>query len=109
MKALNLLETADVKKRARWRVILILAERKGFEPSIRYKRIHAFQACDFNHSSTSPDGMFRGGLRKRGLYGGLRPHASLNACLCVGGHCLFLFGFGVCAKRPSERGLAGDE
>ena len=31
-----------------------LAERKGFEPSIRYKRIHAFQACDFNHSSTSP-------------------------------------------------------
>ena len=42
------------KKRARWRVILILAERKGFEPSIRYKRIHAFQACDFNRSSTSP-------------------------------------------------------
>ena len=31
----------------------LLAERKGFEPSIRYERIHAFQACDFNHSSTS--------------------------------------------------------
>ena len=31
-----------------------MAERKGFEPSIRYKRIHAFQACDFNHSSTFP-------------------------------------------------------
>ena len=30
-----------------------MAERKGFEPSIRYSRIHAFQACDFNHSSTS--------------------------------------------------------
>ena len=30
-----------------------LAERKGFEPSIRYSRIHAFQACDLNHSSTS--------------------------------------------------------
>ena len=30
-----------------------MAERKGFEPSIRYERIHAFQACDFNHSSTS--------------------------------------------------------
>lgn len=29
------------------------AERKGFEPSIRYSRIHAFQACDLNHSSTS--------------------------------------------------------
>ena len=30
-----------------------LAERKGFEPSIRYKRIHAFQACALNHSATS--------------------------------------------------------
>lgn len=30
-----------------------MAERKGFEPSIRYSRIHAFQACDLNHSSTS--------------------------------------------------------
>lgn len=87
----------------------MMAERKGFEPSIRYKRIHAFQACDFNHSSTSPDGMFRGGLRKRGLYGGLRPRASLNACLCVGGHCLFLFGIDVCVERPSECGLVGDE
>ncbi|SCW07608.1 hypothetical protein ESCNG_30078 [Neisseria gonorrhoeae] len=32
---------------------MYLAERKGFEPSIRYSRIHAFQACDLNHSSTS--------------------------------------------------------
>ena len=29
-----------------------LAERKGFEPSIRC-RIHTFQACSFNHSDTS--------------------------------------------------------
>ena len=33
-----------------------LAERGGFEPPIGYEPIHAFQACDFNHSSTSPDG-----------------------------------------------------
>ena len=30
-----------------------LAEREGFEPSIRC-RIHAFQACAFNHSAISP-------------------------------------------------------
>ena len=30
------------------------AERTGFEPVIRFWRIHAFQACLFNHSSTSP-------------------------------------------------------
>ena len=32
----------------------IMAEREGFEPSIRGYRIHAFQACAFNHSATSP-------------------------------------------------------
>jgi hypothetical protein len=31
-----------------------LAERRGFEPRIGYEPIHAFQACDFNHSSISP-------------------------------------------------------
>ena len=30
------------------------AERAGFEPAIHFWRIHAFQACLFNHSSTSP-------------------------------------------------------
>jgi len=29
------------------------AERKGFEPSIPFRGIHAFQACSFNHSDTS--------------------------------------------------------
>jgi hypothetical protein len=33
----------------------MLAEREGFEPSIRYKRIHTFQACSFSHSDTSPE------------------------------------------------------
>jgi hypothetical protein len=32
-----------------------MAEREGFEPSIRDYRIHTFQACSFNHSDTSPD------------------------------------------------------
>ena len=31
-----------------------MAEREGFEPSIRDYRIHTFQACAFNHSATSP-------------------------------------------------------
>ena len=35
-----------------------LAERRGFEPRIGYKPIHAFQACDFNRSSISPDPAF---------------------------------------------------
>jgi hypothetical protein len=30
-----------------------MAVREGFEPSIRC-RIHAFQACSFDHSDTSP-------------------------------------------------------
>ena len=32
----------------------LLAGRGGFEPPIRYKRIHAFQACAFNRSATCP-------------------------------------------------------
>ena len=33
---------------------VIHAERRGFEPRIPFRGIHAFQACLFNHSSTSP-------------------------------------------------------
>ena len=32
----------------------MLAERAGFEPAVGYEPTHAFQACDLNHSSTSP-------------------------------------------------------
>ena len=31
-----------------------VAERGGFEPPIRFWRIHAFQACLLSHSSISP-------------------------------------------------------
>jgi hypothetical protein len=43
---------------------VFLAERRGFEPRIGYEPIHAFQACDLNHSSISPDG-FRADVRPR--------------------------------------------
>ncbi len=31
-----------------------MAVRTGFEPVIGYSPIHAFQACSFSHSDTSP-------------------------------------------------------
>src|SRR5215217_7486495 len=40
----------------RWPFSYFLAERGGFEPPVGYEPIHAFQACDLNHSSISPDG-----------------------------------------------------
>ncbi len=33
---------------------LNLTEREGFEPSVRDKRTHAFQACSLNRSDISP-------------------------------------------------------
>ena len=44
-----------IKKRPERRSIIdLLADRGGFEPPIRYERIHAFQACAFNRSATCP-------------------------------------------------------
>ena len=34
--------------------VFLLAEKGGFEPPLGYYPKHAFQACDLNHSSTSP-------------------------------------------------------
>ncbi len=31
-----------------------MAEREGFEPSVRVNRTHDFQSCTFNRSVTSP-------------------------------------------------------
>jgi hypothetical protein len=33
----------------------VLAEKGGFEPPVGYEPTHAFQACDLNHSSISPN------------------------------------------------------
>ena len=38
---------------------LLYAERGGFEPPKRFRRLHAFQACLFNHSSIFPFGVHR--------------------------------------------------
>ena len=35
-------------------ILFSSAERRGFEPRIPFRGIHAFQACLFNHSSISP-------------------------------------------------------
>jgi hypothetical protein len=32
-----------------------MAEREGFEPSVRFWRTHTFQACSFDRSDTSPE------------------------------------------------------
>lgn len=31
------------------------SEGVGFEPTVRVKRTHAFQACSLSHSDTSPE------------------------------------------------------
>ena len=44
-----------------------LAERAGFEPALGYHPKHAFQACDLNHSSTSPwEGVNSNGFGQQG-------------------------------------------
>ena len=42
-------------KNAERRAVICLAERAGFEPASGYYPEHAFQACDLNRSSTSPE------------------------------------------------------
>ena len=42
------------KSGARRRHRTILAESLGFEPRIRFRRIHDFQSCSFGHSDNSP-------------------------------------------------------
>ena len=39
-----------------------LAEREGFEPSIRFCRILTFQASAFDHSATAPHALEAGDL-----------------------------------------------
>ena len=36
------------------KTIFLVAERAGFEPAKGVAPLHAFQACAFNHSATSP-------------------------------------------------------
>jgi hypothetical protein len=51
-----------------------MAERAGFEPALGYYPKHAFQACDLNHSSTSPVG-------SAPLYSGMHGSSSRDGVL----------------------------
>ena len=44
------------------------AERRGFEPRIRFWRIHTFQACSLNHSDISPDELFNLGRKDNHIF-----------------------------------------
>ncbi len=70
-------------------LLLYLAVREGFEPSIRC-RIHTFQACSFSHSDTSPNFYFlkwlsehaaRASCRLRRWAASRSPHPILVCCL----------------------------
>ena len=51
----SLLSSGWIQKASRLCDRLPGAERSGFEPEIRFCRIHAFQACLLSHSSISPE------------------------------------------------------
>src|SRR5258706_10221346 len=56
-----------------------LAERAGFEPALGYKPKHAFQACDLNRSSTSPNPkLYRGPSPRPSPRGEGENHSSLR-------------------------------
>ena len=56
----------------------VCAERIGFEPTIRFWRIHAFQACLFNHSSTFPLGNKKAHLMCKMNFKWLRQDSNLQ-------------------------------
>ena len=45
---------APVKIKPGFTAGLCFAERPGFEPGVPFRGTHAFQACHFSHSCTSP-------------------------------------------------------
>src|SRR5213076_2236428 len=75
------------------RAVKEVAEREGFEPSIRFWRILTFQASAFDHSATAPHALEAGSSRgpRSGGQGeavddaGQRDVAAGEAVLVVGG------------------------
>ena len=57
-----------------------MAEREGFEPSIRFWRILTFQASAFDHSATAPHTLEGGHLGSCGQAGKLAARADLPLC-----------------------------
>ncbi len=53
LKMFSLVEMAIFHKTASY-IKTCFAERGGFEPPNRFRRLHAFQACLFSHSSIFP-------------------------------------------------------
>lgn len=65
-----------------------LAEKGGFEPPVGYEPTHAFQACDLNHSSISPEFLLRfheaadysnKSAKKRPFFAAFAPSIAYNA------------------------------
>src|SRR5581483_3407920 len=44
----------DKSTKREFHLLKLMAERVGFEPTVRFCRTHALQACQINHSCTSP-------------------------------------------------------
>ena len=59
---------------------MCVAEREGFEPSVRYKRTPDFESGTFNRSATSPKGVHDTGGRPARQGGGLGDRAQALHC-----------------------------
>ena len=75
-----LLQSAFVSKLTSAACSKIFAERRGFEPRKHFWRLHAFQACLFNHSSISPSRFFANRVQR---YCFFRKYARVCAFFCV--------------------------
>ena len=52
-KSLQALLVCKTKKHTRDGCVFSLAQRRGFEPPVRFRRTHDFQSCSLNHSDIS--------------------------------------------------------
>ena len=72
-----LLQSAFVSKLTSAACSKIFAERRGFEPRKHFWRLHAFQACLFNHSSISPRAICAFSATKLLLFSHIRKNLSI--------------------------------
>ncbi len=72
------------------------AERTGFEPANRFCRLHAFQACLFNHSSTSPNSIYDSDTMGFPLFADAKVMKKIQICKDVGA-----FLISVTVRTPS--------
>ena len=67
LKMFSLVEMAIFHKTASY-IKTCFAERGGFEPPNRFRRLHAFQACLFSHSSTFPSTIYANLIKPLAVY-----------------------------------------